>query len=197
MVLLTRWIFFLGVLSDFGKDREYVDQGVHVADILAAHANRGAIELDVMGVEQTDAAELFLERQGLDLELDAVIAQDIWPNVGFRAHLQIGMPELEDDLGFSDGEAVLVGDSAAQNESVVVQAEVVGINEQHFADLDRLFYEAVRRVLYAVLFCGLLKDLAEVKEALARMELVGPQDELAADVFGRMDGHAVGICGPA
>src|SRR5271166_742375 len=38
---------FLGVLSDFGKDREYVDQGVHVADILAAHANGRAIELHV------------------------------------------------------------------------------------------------------------------------------------------------------
>ena len=91
-----------------------------------------------MGVEQADAAQLLLERQGLDLELDAVIAQDVRPHVGFRAHLQVGVPELEDDLGLADGEAVLVGDSAAQNEGVVVQAEVIGINEQHFADLDRL-----------------------------------------------------------
>src|SRR5271166_4566854 len=42
-------------------------------------------------------------------------------------------------------------------------------------------------------FGGLFKDLAEVKEDLARVELVGPQDEFAADVLGRMDGHAVGI----
>ena len=109
------------------------------------------------------------------------------------ARLQVGMPELEDDLGLADGEAVLVGDAAAQNEGVVVEAEVIGIDEQHFADLDRLLDEAFGRVLYAVLFGGLLKDLAEVEEALARMELVGPQDELAADVLGRMDGHAVGI----
>src|ERR1039457_6310436 len=103
------------------------------------------------------------------------------------------MPELEDDLGLADGEAVLVGDAAAQNEGVVVQAEVIGINEQYFADLDRLFQEAFRRELYAVLSCGLLKDLTEVEEALARVELVGPQDKFAADVLWRMDGHAVGI----
>src|SRR5271157_4266975 len=42
-------------------------------------------------------------------------------------------------------------------------------------------------------FGGLLKDLAEVEEALARVELVGPQDKFAADVLRRMDGHAVGI----
>src|SRR5271169_294278 len=44
-----------------------------------------------------------------------------------------------------------------------------------------------------MLSCGLPKDLAEVEETLARVELVGPQDELAADVLRRMDGHAVGI----
>ena len=162
-------------------------------DVFAAHSDGSAGELHVVGVEQTDAAQLLLQRQGLDLELDAVVAEDVRPDVGLGRRLQFGMPELEDDLGLADGEAVLVGDSAAQNEGIVVEAEVIRVNEQHFADLDRLFDEAFRRVLYAVLFCGLPKDLTEVEEALARVELVGPQDELAADVFGRMDGHAVGI----
>ena len=158
------------MLPHSGEHRKDLDNCIHVKRaFLANKANtdRGARKLHVVGEEQADATELLLERQGLDLELDAVIAQDVRPHVGFRAHLQVGVPELEDDLGLTDGEAILVGNAAAQNEGVVVQAEVVGINEEHFADLHRLFYKAFRCVLYAVLFGGLLKDLAEVEEALA------------------------------
>src|SRR5262249_43668945 len=82
---------------------------------------------------------------------------------------------------------------AAQNESVVIQAEILGVGEDDFAELDRLRIEAGDAVLHAVLLRGLLKHPSELEEALPRMELIGPKDELAADVFGRMDGHAVGI----
>ena len=59
-----------------------------------------------MGVEQTDSSKLLLQRQGLHLELDAVIAKDIGPDVGLGRSLQFGMPELEDDLGLADGEGL-------------------------------------------------------------------------------------------
>ena len=54
--------------------------------------------------------------------------------------------------------------------------------------INKLLQEAFCRVSHAVLFRWLAHYLAEVKEALSRMELVGPQNQLAADVFGRMDG---------
>ena len=131
-------------------------------------------KLHVVGEEQTDTAQLLLQRQCLDFELDAVIAQDIRSDVRLGRDLQVGARKLEDHLGFADGEAVFVGDAAAQDEGVVVEAEVFRVNEQHFADLDRLRSKAYSRELYAVLFCGLTHDLAEVEEALARMKLVGP-----------------------
>jgi hypothetical protein len=122
-----------------------------------------------------------------------VIAKDIGPDVGLGRSLQFGMPELEDDLGLADWETVLVRDPAAQNEGVVVEAEVIRVDKQHFADFYRLLQEAFGRVFHAVLFSRLAHGLAEVKQALSRMEFVGPQKELAADVFGRMDGHAIGV----
>ena len=98
------------------------------------------------------------------------------------------MAELEDDFRFADGEAVLIGDAAAQNERVVVQAEVLGVGENDFTEIDRLGFEAGDTVLHAGLLSGLFKDLAEVEEALARAELVGPQDKFAAQVLDRLDG---------
>src|SRR4029077_12257205 len=140
-----------------------------------------------------DAAQLLLQRQRLDLELDTMIAEDIRPDIGLGRGLQFRMPVLEDDLGLADWETVLVGDPAAQNEGVVVEAEVIRVNKEHFADFDWLLQEALCRVFHAMLFGWLAHDLAEVKEALSRMELVGPQNQLAADVFRRVDGHAIGV----
>src|ERR1700757_854440 len=147
-------LFFRG-LSDSSQHRKQIDQSVHVTYVFPAHPDRTAGELDVVGVKQTNTAQLLFQRQGLDLELDAVIAEDVRPDVGLGCRLQFGMPELEDDLGLADGEAVFVGNPAAQDEGVVVEAEVIGINEQYFSDLDRLRYEPVSCILHAVCPRGL------------------------------------------
>src|SRR5262249_18413466 len=113
--------------------------------------------------------------------------------VGFSRCLQLAASVLENDFRFANGESVFVGNPAAQDEGIVVKAEFVGVDEEDFADLDGLGHESVSCELYAVFPGGFLEDFAEVKEARAGVELVGPQDELAADVLRRMDGHAIGI----
>ena len=54
-------LFFRG-LTYPAKHRQYIDQGVHVADVLAAHANGRAVKLNIVGVEQTDSSELLVKR---------------------------------------------------------------------------------------------------------------------------------------
>src|SRR5215469_11718949 len=103
------------------------------------------------------------------------------------------MTKLENNFRLADGEAILVRDAAAQDEGVVVEAKIVSIDENHLSNLDGLHIKARNLELHSVLFGGRLEHLAKVEEALTRMELVRSQDELAADVFRCMDGHAVGI----
>ena len=83
-----------------------------------------------------------LSGSGLALELDAMVAEDVGPHIGFRGNLHVRMTELEDDLRIADRKAVFVRNAAAQDECVVVQPEVLGIDEQHFTDLDRLGVES-------------------------------------------------------
>ena len=98
---------FLWRFPDLRQRGEYVNQSVHVTDVFAAHSDGSAIELHVMGVKQTDAAELLFQGQSLDLELNAVVAEDIRPDVGFGRRLQVSTPVLEYDFGLADGEAIL------------------------------------------------------------------------------------------
>ena len=58
----------------------------------------GTRELHVVGEQQSDSAELALERQRLTLELDLMIAQDVRPHVRLGRLLHVGMTELEHDL---------------------------------------------------------------------------------------------------
>src|SRR5215469_17955079 len=159
-----------GCFADPGKDREQVDQLVHVLYVLLAHANGRAHDLHVVREEHTYAANTLFERHRLDFELHSVVAKDVRPDIGFRAQLQVGMAELEDDLGLADGKAVLVGDAAPQNEGVVIKAKVVGVDEYDFAKFHWLGIETGDTVLYAMLSGGRLEHLGKVEEALARME---------------------------
>src|SRR5215469_11575973 len=161
--------------------------------VFVANAYGGAETLNVVRKEQTNAAKPLLQRQGLALELHPMVAENPRPNIGLRGNLHVRVPEFEDEFGLADRESVLVRNPAAQDESVVVKAEVLGIDEQHFADLDWLRDEVIGRELCPVLFGRLAHDLSKVKEALARIELVGPQNQFAAEVLDMMERHPVGI----
>ena len=80
------------------------------------------------------APHLIFQRQGLRLELDPVMAGEVRPHVQLGGRLQVRVAELEDDLWVADGEAVFVGDALAQDERVVVELEVGGVQEEHFPD---------------------------------------------------------------
>ena len=55
-----------------------------------------------------------------------------------RGLLDVRVAKLEDDLRVADREPFRVGDPSAQDERVVIEPEVRRIQEQHFADLQRL-----------------------------------------------------------
>ena len=97
-----------------------------------------------MGVEHADPAEPLFQRQRLALELDPVLAEDLRPNVGLGRPLYVGVPVLEDDLGVPDWKAVLIRDAPPQNEGIVVQPEVVGVDEENLTDLERRGVKALR-----------------------------------------------------
>ena len=104
-----------------------------------------------MREQQADAAEPILQRQGLGLELDPVVAEDLRPHVRLGGHLHVRVAELEDDLRIAQREAVLVGDASAQDEGVVVEPEVRGVQEEHLADLQRRVHELLGGELDPVL----------------------------------------------
>ena len=60
------------------------------------------------------AAELLLERHALELELDTVVAEDMWLDIGPGGNLQVRVAEHEDDLRITAGEAVLVSNAPAE-----------------------------------------------------------------------------------
>lgn len=130
-----------------------------------------------------DPAELIPEWQRLALELHPVISGDLRPDVRFAGGLDVQMAELEDNFLLADREAVLVGHPPPENEGVVVEPEVRGVDKQHLADLDRIVCVFISRKIDTVLLRGRLDQLGELEQALARRETVRPQDELAAEVF--------------
>jgi hypothetical protein len=74
-------------------------------------------------------------RLSLFLELDLEGAGRRRAHVHPGRRLHVGMAELEHDFGRVPGPAVLVDRPAAQDERVVVEVEVRGVEEEHLADL--------------------------------------------------------------
>ena len=62
-------------------------------------------------------------------------AADLRPHICFRRGLYVRVAELENDLRIADGKAVLVGNSPSQDQGIVVEPEVLGVDKQDFADL--------------------------------------------------------------
>src|SRR5262245_1212172 len=103
------------------------------------------------------------------------------------------MAVLEDDLGIAGREAVLVGNPPPQDEGVVVEPEVGGIEEEHFPNLQRLVGEPFGVEPDAVFLGGPSQDLAEVEQALSGREMVRPQDEFAFEILDFVEGKAVTV----
>src|SRR5262245_60897187 len=103
------------------------------------------------------------------------------------------MPELEHDLRVTDREAVLVGNAAEKVDGDGVVAEVRRVDEEDLANLELCIDEVPAGELDLRLRCGPAHDLGEIEEALARREVVRPEDELALDVLDLVEREAVGV----
>ena len=101
------------------------------------------------------------------------------PHVGLGRYLDIRVPEFEDDLWLPRGETLSIRNASAQDECVFVQSEVFGIDEQNFPDPERGILEIFRGKFHAALIGRRPEHLRKFKQALARREPVGSQNQLA------------------
>jgi hypothetical protein len=101
------------------------------------------------------------------------------------------VPELEDELRIARRKAVLVRDAAPQDERVVVEPEVGGIEEENLANLERFIGEAPGQDLDAALLGRTAHDSSEGEEALPGCEAVWLQNELALEIMDVVERKAV------
>src|SRR5262245_44084440 len=148
--------------------------------VRARHLAQG--EHGVVGVEHAGAADPVAQRQRLGLELDLVDAGDLRPHVEGSGRLEVGVAELEDDLGLAHRKAVLERDAPPQDECVVVEAEVGRVEEDDLADLGGLMRHVRGLVADVDAIGDAAHELPELEEALRRGEAVRLEDELALEV---------------
>src|SRR5262244_875417 len=84
-------------------------------------------KLRVVGEQHPVPAHLIFERQRLCLELDSVVAGDIRPDVEVRSCLEVRMAKLENDLRIASRETILIANTPAQYEGMVVEPKVRGV----------------------------------------------------------------------
>ena len=177
-------------LFEGSERREYFDQGGHgsIRFVHLAHS-----ELAIVRVEDAISADLIFQRKDLGFELDAILASYLWTHVNRRGLLLVGVTELEDDFRIAYGEAIDVGDAPAQNECVVVEAEVGSVAKNDLPDLGPQAGFAVLDKANTQLLRGACHDLAKVAEGLHGCEVVRFQDELGFEVLDAVEGGPVGI----
>src|SRR5215471_6341262 len=145
--------------------------------------HRAQRKLDVVGVQHAETPDLVLQRQGLGLELDPVLAGDVGPHVHPRRLLQVGMPELEDNLRIAHREPVHVLLASAQDEGVVVEPEVGRVEEKHLSDAGARILEAFAGEVDVCIGGGLLHKLRELPKGVDRVEAVALQNDLGLEIL--------------
>ena len=90
-------------------------------------------KLDIMREQRAAAADPVLERKCLSLKLDSILAGNLRPHVQLRRLLHFRMPELEDDLRIANWKTVFISDAPSQDEGIVVETEVLGVEEYHLS----------------------------------------------------------------
>src|SRR5687767_6148756 len=103
------------------------------------------------------------------------------------------MAKLEDNLRISNRKAVLIENAPAQDERIPVKPEVGCIDEEHFADPNRILFRSPWRELDAVLPGGLCQQRREVEQALSRHEVIRPEHEFAGEISNFIERQAVGV----
>src|SRR6266542_1975478 len=164
-----------------GEAGEEAHEGGHARAV--GELDLAQAELRIVRVEHAHATQLVLEGQGLRLELDLVDPGNMRAHIEVGGLLRVGMPELEDDFRVTHGKAVFVQDAPAQDEGVVVEAEVRGVQENHFPDLGPLAFELTGGEIDVGLLRRVLHDLGEIEEPLLGGEAVRLENDLALEVM--------------
>jgi hypothetical protein len=86
---------------------------------------------------------------------------------------------LENHFGIANGESVFVGETQAEDESVVVEAEALGVEEQNLTDPDATLLQLLGVEPDPLLFRRPGDLVTELEEALRRDDSVRPEDDLA------------------
>jgi hypothetical protein len=149
-------------------------------------------ELRVVRKQIPEAAHLIFQRQRLRLEFDPVIAGDVRPHVEFGGLLDVRVAVFENDFRVAGGEAIHVPYTPAQDERMVVEPEVRGIQEHHFPD-PGLEQQALVVVVDAKLLRRLRHQLAILEEDFCSRETVGLQDQLALEILDLVERMAVAV----
>lgn len=132
----------------------------------------GARELYIVRKQQTDPSKFIFKRQELTFKLDPMITSNIGTNIHLCCFLNIGVSEFEYNLRIANWESVLINDPSAQNEGIVVKAEVGCVNKYDFTDFYGLVTIALTRKTNTVLYSSSLQHLSEGEETLAGGESV-------------------------
>ena len=93
------------------QGRKHAHKGRKRGAIRFVHLAQG--KLDVMRIQHAQPADLVFQRKHLRLELDAVVADQLWPHVQVRGLLHVRVAKLENNLRVAREKAVFVGDAPA------------------------------------------------------------------------------------
>src|ERR1700722_3983426 len=170
--------------------REHALQGPHRRAIPLGRLTEG--KLDVVREQQPISPGLIFQRQDLRLELDPIVTGDLRPHVLFRGLLHVRVAELEDDFRFARREAVFVEYPPSQDERMVIELEIGGVQEEHFTDLRFKDHILIDEVDPEIL-CGPRHQLAIFEERFCGRKAVGFQDKLALEILNLIEWTAVAV----
>ena len=134
---------------------------------------------------------MILERQGLALELDPMVSKNLWTHVCLGCSLNVRVSELEHDLWLARRKPIRIRNTSAQDEGIVVQPKISGIDEKDFTNFKGCVFELEK--LHATLSGRRDEHVCEIEQALARREFIWSQHKLTSQIFDLVKGHTVGI----
>src|SRR5215831_14000596 len=117
----------------------------------------------------------------------------VGPQTATRRLFQIRMPELKDNFRIANREAVFISDPPPQDESIVVESEVGGIEKQNLPDAGSQLQRVFGRKAYIALVGCAMDDSAVLTEISDTGEAIGFQDQLALEVVNLVERAAVAI----
>jgi hypothetical protein len=103
------------------------------------------------------------------------------------------MAELEDEFRGADGKAVFIVETPAQDERVVIESKVCGIQEQDFPDLGERILETLSGKVDVRIFRGAPHQLGKPPEAVDRRETIALEDDLGFEIVNLVERMAVAV----